>query len=664
MADAYLPPVDAKGPRVPSPRPSLSADPGQGCAARVAGTANTDEAILQLWTTMLRIVHTDLDTSALPYTAVSYAWGHRSVPKAPIQCDGQVAYVPPTLCSALERLRTVSRTDTFLWADAICIDQGGTVEADAEKARQVQMMDRIFAQAEEVIVYLGEVHNDDMDVLKILDCYQAVCDVKWSSLRQSSNAMELKSQLQELDLPQADSTFWTKFSRFACRAWYTRVWIIQEFVLARKVRFMIGETFHDEAFLKDGLIRAFEHLTWLYEYYSKYQPSEHLLPQLEQNIYNMTGTANAILHMIDLRERNDNTGTFCEQLSATTGLFKATDVRDKAYALLGLSTDPMIKEDLLVDYQESLPNLSLRVSVYLARAGFAIYPLYHCIGDREDSVSYTFDLENVARDDLAHLIHASGYTHPPVFRACGQTRIICTFKTVRPNGFRFRGFVVDEIDTLMENHLIARAEITGPAQLREEQQQRWFSEAHTWIESTAYTQPLPREQFVEQCWRTTIADLIKGSGQEGRGWVRLRDWPESSHCLEAWRMCTSLSYRLEQRNRGNMPHESEPTPDRNARLTSEQIRHVRVYGESLKFALGRKLALTKGSRASCLVPGDARVGDSIVVVQGCQIPFIFRKKTDDKGEYFRIVGCAYVHGIMDGEIVETGSVDVRDIEVC
>ncbi len=79
--------------------------------------------------------------------------------------------------------------------------------------------------------------------------------------------------------------------------------------------------------------------------------------------------------------------------------------------------------------------------------------------------------------------------------------------------------------------------------------------------------------------------------------------------------------------------------------------HVRVYRESLRYALGRKLGLTAQRRVSCLVPRDARVGDSIVIVPGCHIPFILRKKTDDKGEYFRIVGCAYVHGIMDGEAV-------------
>jgi hypothetical protein len=100
------------------------------------------------------------------------------------------------------------------------------------------------------------------------------------------------------------------------------------------------------------------------------------------------------------------------------------------------------------------------------------------------------------------------------------------------------------------------------------------------------------------------------------------------------------------------------------KLTGTELNDLRIYAESFSNTLGRKLALSKETRTPCLVPYDACEGDNIVIIQGCQIPFILRRRDDGdgKGEYFRIVGCAYVHGIMDGETVGDGS-DVRDIEI-
>lgn len=47
-----------------------------------------------------------------------------------------------------------------------------------------------------------------------------------------------------------------------------------------------------------------------------------------------------------------------------------------------------------------------------------------------------------------------------------------------------------------------------------------------------------------------------------------------------------------------------------------------------------------------------QVGDSIFLVQGSGEPWILRAKDDEEGGY-RFVGIAYVHGVMDGELVES-----------
>ena len=61
-----------------------------------------------------------------------------------------------------------------------------------------------------------------------------------------------------------------------------------------------------------------------------------------------------------------------------------------------------------------------------------------------------------------------------------------------------------------------------------------------------------------------------------------------------------------------------------------------------------------------LGPSAILPGDKIAVLFGAELPFILRQ--DDKG-YYQIIGEAYVHGIMDGEIMAMGfkakSFDIR-----
>lgn len=42
---------------------------------------------------------------------------------------------------------------------------------------------------------------------------------------------------------------------------------------------------------------------------------------------------------------------------------------------------------------------------------------------------------------------------------------------------------------------------------------------------------------------------------------------------------------------------------------------------------------------------------------------MLRRNVDEKGEYFRIVGSVYVHGIMDGEAVQQGGWVSEDLEI-
>ncbi|PVH80544.1 heterokaryon incompatibility, partial [Cadophora sp. DSE1049] len=86
---------------------------------------------------------------APPYDALSYTWGHAYI-NVESRCDGHIFRIRPHLRDALLRIR-LSDQSTYLWADAICIDQSNV----QERGHQVGIMRQIYQHAKQVVVWLG-----------------------------------------------------------------------------------------------------------------------------------------------------------------------------------------------------------------------------------------------------------------------------------------------------------------------------------------------------------------------------------------------------------------------------------------------------------------------------------------------------------------------------
>jgi len=105
-------------------------------------------------------------TNATPFEALSYVWGDASVTKQAHLC-GKPFNVTTNLHSALRHLRYPDRPRT-LWVDAICINQYD----DDEKQSQVATMPKIYAAASNVIVWLGEADSSEEEVFDKLQKWQ------------------------------------------------------------------------------------------------------------------------------------------------------------------------------------------------------------------------------------------------------------------------------------------------------------------------------------------------------------------------------------------------------------------------------------------------------------------------------------------------------------
>jgi Heterokaryon incompatibility protein (HET) len=86
---------------------------------------------------------------APPYIALSYTWGN-STNTIVILVNKNEVKITANLCTALLRLR--AEGITYIWADALCINQGD----DEERTAQVGRMGTIFRKASEVAVVSNE----------------------------------------------------------------------------------------------------------------------------------------------------------------------------------------------------------------------------------------------------------------------------------------------------------------------------------------------------------------------------------------------------------------------------------------------------------------------------------------------------------------------------
>lgn len=225
------------------------------------------------------VEHHTFDT-APPYTALSYTWGPE-LPTQPILLNGQTflvrqnlweflriarvgrvevlgeprqvlpTYEPEvpttrtldvgTVCDVVKRqnLRTgrvlfeytsAALSQRWLWIDQLCINQSSH---DQEKNHQVQMMGSIYRKAKLVVAWLGAADTDSECAKEMLLQY-----------RPDTYPYDYKPEIQ------------TGTEKFLRRAYWTRLWVVQELLLARNKHFLCGTFVYDWIYRND--FRHFE----------------------------------------------------------------------------------------------------------------------------------------------------------------------------------------------------------------------------------------------------------------------------------------------------------------------------------------------------------------------------------------------------------------------
>lgn len=172
------------------------------------------------------IIHAFLG-SCLPYLALSYSWGDPNE-QSRLVVGGKDCQTSSTVEEALRQIQAISGNAEFLiWVDQICIKQDDTVE----KTHQVRMMNRIYREAAKCMVWLGPADND----IKFLfgDLKQFHSDIV------AENYTELFRRYSRNDFEEVKKLE-KAFHAFCSRRYWTRLWVIQEFAVASEVVLVCG----------------------------------------------------------------------------------------------------------------------------------------------------------------------------------------------------------------------------------------------------------------------------------------------------------------------------------------------------------------------------------------------------------------------------------------
>lgn len=569
------------------------------------------------------------------YTALSYTWGDPTI-KADIILDGQRIQVTKNLELALRNLlleqRSIGGNDSKLfWVDAVCIDQ----HSEAERSHQVSQMGKIFNTAAETIIWLGSSSEDSdlaFESLSELSMASIAVQVRgninsWSlfPFDEAATSPSARAVLAELDTILADlkrnnSTKLAAVISLYERPWFRRVWVIQERVLSRNCVIYCGTS--GRMAWRD-FIRAFWLLCGLRDYLNIASTVHHgqdssklatnitaALDRVVPVVFTSYGLS--LLQLLSMLSR-----------SAPRSGLEASDRRDYIYSLLGLintRSSPTIK----VDYSQEWTA----VRTELGRAALVHYGPYMLsfaatspLGSEASEVQEADEAPSWAPDWSSSHLPQPLYV-PSIFFVRGGN-VGCPYQAARNStqdlsrGFSRHGqldlsaFYVDHVACLGQP-LIGDDYPTDDLD-RVASLSKWLCEMDTLLPSVndVYS---TSEQVQDALWKTPVVD---------RAYVYA--W-ETARASEK----TYSSYQAVRA--GNV---------------AEGVKYTNIAYN--KLFQRRPFRSVKGYIG--LGPSGMCEKDTIWILPGTDVPFVFRSAGNGK---FTVIGEAYVHSIMHGELLEHG----------
>ena len=576
------------------------------------------------------------------YSALSYTWGSpadygrfkrmRPEPDRVVMCNGCPVNVTENLHDFLQQARSMTQfANTRLWVDAICINQD---DLD-ERGSQVRFMAEIYSSAEAVISWLGRADkHTEAGFATLEDIAKHVPDT-WDGENQDSYDIA----------PDENEGPWVSAVKIFQRTYFTRVWMVQEIVLAKQVKVLCGP--HE--------------LPW-----SAVEKSSHF--------FSTTGWGASLIRTASIASSPAERTVIRARLSAPAGLratwmkyrssksspqdwaqallyalvrsrgFKATDKRDKVYSLLGLvGRYAQEKDELLPRYREdqSVAETYIDAAICILRDSDDLR-LLSCVDGPRFQRHETGRLPSWVPDWSCELPTGQRATTGYEPYSASGSLIMRKPEIDLPNlTLTLRGLWVDRITKAGE---VTDQIIHGMPF------PRWLDIFDAM--ETQYPHPCADadggESKLHAFWRTIFANAYKNPKRRIPRTTTLAGafvtFLEMSVPIGRPRWWASRVSQMISTIQENWDSGASNAPEEDA-YRPEGVAYEPIFFHPARLRLFLTETGYLGLGTECLEEGD-----SVWIVPGSRVPLILRAtNTDVSHNSFTLVGGTYLHGVMYGE---------------
>ncbi|KAH9219729.1 heterokaryon incompatibility protein-domain-containing protein [Leptodontidium sp. 2 PMI_412] len=605
-----------------------------------------------------------LSTNDNPYEALSYVWGDEHQTRITIQVNDGSLEIGPSLHCALRFLRHPEQK-RFLWVDAICIDQSSF----RERSIQVPLMCEIYRNATATICFLGPEISTTQTMFTMLE--KLAEESKTINEGRLNSAETLPAFVSDLPRhPVRTKVFEEYFADgtivdIATRTWWHRAWTVQELMLSSNATLMIGKytiTWDDLCAAVDhGLnMQIWEHV------FLGFIVNPVVVPYISMR---------ALMNRYRLPDQLDTSAVDLTRLLIHCRHRESQDPRDKIYAVLGIlrnSHSEALKADALdapkveVGYGKDVREVYRSMSRELILKANNLDVLGICPKSKLDLPSWVSDWSATDRigsplmqDSLerTRTTHATKHTKANALFSSDTSRLI------------IHGFKVTTITALsdilpvpvMHNTLgskdSALLEKFIKSLMPKDDSSIPYAALAPDFESTIANKDSrlheptnPGIEHSEVYWHTLCSGTYKDPNSPEDTKLIYEHWYNLLHPLRKFvtrynwlsRAFPSLAIAVYMRATWATYGDFWPY------MVASQYRRLGKLGNGW---LG-------------MMPGDAKVGDIVILARGGRVPLVVREEALNGGDVqkrMRFIGEAYLHGIMDGEIWDEEK--AREIEI-
>ncbi|KAK5947802.1 hypothetical protein OHC33_011172 [Knufia fluminis] len=535
------------------------------------------------------------------YDAISYVWGNAN-DRVEITCNGKPILITASLNAAFRRIR-LKEHSRIVWADAVCINQASI----PERNHHVAFMNLVYKKAKKVLVCMGPAPDTEALTVK------ALVD---EHMERADNKSISEMPILTSDDPILDDQRWQSLAALMRNVWFSRAWVLQEVGMAVEPRILYGDvdiSYRDLMRLARWIVRCASQLQ---------TTAEMSLLTIHTDWEDWLG-----------RSKQDYEYSLVDFFSAAKGL-RCRDMHDHVYAFIG---HPLLQKDdgsgpiIKPEYEKQASRVFQDfTTMVLPTSGLKfLSAVEHDEKTIEESIPSW-----VVRWDMDIIWNSMGYYAPFYYRASGEDEVVPP--AIDGDRLTIDGVLVDVVHKVFPFSAVEDdwAVTTATNALKHESKLKLVLD-DIWSYLSREECPCRYPEQLQALGLTLCAGLMNYECAES-------DLGRHEAIFAAfWRIREAVSG-----SGGVIEEDSEDLRDADS-----------FYFDVNLSCKGRSFFLTSTGFFG-LGPLILKPGDECHTFRGARVPFAVRRVD---GSLYKLLGEAYVHGVMCGEYVAQGDVSWKNV---